>query len=640
MQTYRIVLRALRHRPGIALPALLLSLLVSPVAATELSGHASRLLLFGDSELPPPQGMLVRAVAAGDFDCDGAEDLAFGDPERGFGAGFLMGAVVVGFGNPLLGLRPGGREIHQDSAGIAGVAESNDRFGDALAVADFDADGCDDLVVGVPGEPVAGAQNAGAVQLLPGGLGGPDAARDLLLPTAGAAPNGPSANHRKGTAVAAVQRLTSASSLPMLAIGAPGHGLGAAFNAGGVSIRRSASSGGQLDAVVGFIDRDRSSFGRVGDFLGSRLASADFNGDGFGDLAASTRHIGGCAVFTGSFCVENRGNLQITYGASSAGGLSFEEIHQDSAGVAGSAVDASFWGETLAVGDFDGDGFDDLAVGAPLRDVGGVTNAGIVTVLFGGPAGLRAAAARSVELRLSRFNGLSAEAGDKFGFALAAADFDRDGDDDLAIGVPGRRIAFATEAGLVILVPPEALAGAATANARVLRLGSEGLPGAPGTRDRYGEHLATGDFNDDGVDDLAVVALDRRDNAGTVRGAVNLVFATADTSTSIIGITPSVGTPGQPYTVSVLARRTTALASGVVRIRGGVRVRVSDGSECTISPSPSTGTGSCTFIAGAPGTLSLSADYAGAIGFRPSASAARAYTVAATATALFADGFE
>ena len=46
------------------------------------------------------------------------------------------------------------------------------------------------------------------------------------------------------------------------------------------------------------------------------------------------------------------------------------------------------FGRALDVGDFDADGFDDLAVGAPHEDVNGANDAGLVHVYFGSPEGL------------------------------------------------------------------------------------------------------------------------------------------------------------------------------------------------------------------------------------------------------------
>ena len=72
-----------------------------------------------------------------------------------------------------------------------------------------------------------------------------------------------------------------------------------------------------------------------------------------------------------------------------------------------------------STGDFDADGFADLAVGAPGEDLGPAADAGAVDVLYGSPAGLR----RAAHQVLSQGGGGiedSAAAGDRFGAALAA----------------------------------------------------------------------------------------------------------------------------------------------------------------------------------------------------------------------------
>jgi len=60
--------------------------------------------------------------------------------------------VVVLYGSAD-GLATAGAQLwSQDSAGVAGLAEAGDAFGAELAAGDFDADGDDDLAIGVPGE--------------------------------------------------------------------------------------------------------------------------------------------------------------------------------------------------------------------------------------------------------------------------------------------------------------------------------------------------------------------------------------------------------------------------------------------------------------------------------------------------------
>ena len=93
--------------------------------------------------------------------------------------------------------------------------------------------------------------------------------------------------------------------------------------------------------------------------------------------------------------------------------------------------------------DFNNDGFDDLAVGTPGEDSG----AGLVHVLYGSAAGLTATGSQTWGQTILGTD--SSEAGDNFGAALAAGDYNNDGFTDLAVGVPGEDIGAATDAGLV-----------------------------------------------------------------------------------------------------------------------------------------------------------------------------------------------
>lgn len=96
------------------------------------------------------------AVAAGDPGCDfngdGYADLAIGAPGEDGGANESnAGAVNVLYGDST-GLITAGDDLWtQDSPGIKGVNEDDDRFGAALACGDIDGDTYDDLAIGVPG---------------------------------------------------------------------------------------------------------------------------------------------------------------------------------------------------------------------------------------------------------------------------------------------------------------------------------------------------------------------------------------------------------------------------------------------------------------------------------------------------------
>ncbi len=130
------------------------------------------------------------------------------------------------------------------------------------------------------------------------------------------------------------------------------------------------------------------------------------------------------------------GAVNVLYGA--IGGLTAtndELWHQGIAGVEGGAEAGDWFGWRLTAGDFNGDGRADLAVGVPHEDVGAIANAGAVNVLYGAASGLTATGDQIWDQNTAGISD-TAETDDEFGRALAAGDFDGDGDADLAIGVP------------------------------------------------------------------------------------------------------------------------------------------------------------------------------------------------------------
>jgi hypothetical protein len=123
-------------------------------------------------------------------------------------------------------------------------------------------------------------------------------------------------------------------------------------------------TGGQLFSQVGGAVEFRDRFGEA-------LAAGDFNGDGVADLAAgapservgSTVGAGAVSVLPGS-----AGGLTAT------GGRLFTQLGSD-------PERFDIFGFALAAGNFNGDGFADLAAAAPLEDVGTVGDAGALSVL-------------------------------------------------------------------------------------------------------------------------------------------------------------------------------------------------------------------------------------------------------------------
>ena len=237
------------------------------------------------------------------------------------------------------------------------------------------------------------------------------------------------------------------------------------------------------------------------DYFGWALVVGDFNGDGYDDLAID--------VLRESFESQFHGAVHVVYGGfsglTSAGNFLFSE-----ALLGGVATGIDSFGSALAAGDFDGDGYDDLAVGIPFKDrppVNGVEqpDTGAFGEVFGSAAGL--VPARSILWYEFNLPGPHAsEPNDRFGDALAAGDFDRDGFADLAVGHPGEDI-FGDFNGAATLLMGAAGTGLAAVRNRTFEAGLEGIPGNQWEwYQDFGTSLAAGDFDGNGHDDLAIGA--------------------------------------------------------------------------------------------------------------------------------------
>ncbi|MBI4571296.1 MAG: FG-GAP repeat protein, partial [Chloroflexi bacterium] len=166
--------------------------------------------------------------------------------------------------------------------------------------------------------------------------------------------------------------------------------------------------------------------------------------------------------------------------------------HQDSPGVAGAAEPFDQFGDAVASGDFNGDGELDLAIGVPFEDIDGTDDAGAVNVLYGSADGLAAAGNQIWHQDVADIGGL-AESDDVFGRALAAGDFNGDGRDDLAIGVPPEDVGSVVNAGAVNVLYGSA-SGLAAAEDQIWHQDVADVQGAVEAGDHFGDALAAGDF--------------------------------------------------------------------------------------------------------------------------------------------------
>lgn len=269
---------------------------------------------------------------------------------------------------------------------IADSAEINDGFAYSLVTGDFNGDGEDDLAVGVPFENLAGGADGGAVHVLYfdpalGNYGdfrldNDDFWHQDSFGILGAVEPG----DRFGGALAAGD--FNADGRSDLAIGIAGERVNGIDEAGAVAVLYGGNSGlsfalNQLfhQDVTGILDSCEAN-----DHFGSQIAAGDIDGDGYDDLAIGVpdEDIGGAS---------NAGLIHLLYGAASIGlsGSGSQRFHQDApTSVPDISETGDFFGSALAIGDFDGSGFGDLAIGVSGEDVlVGQTDEGQVTLLYG-----------------------------------------------------------------------------------------------------------------------------------------------------------------------------------------------------------------------------------------------------------------
>ena len=406
---------------------------------------------------------------------------------------------------------------------------SNEVYGD------FNGDGFDDLAIGVPGETLGSISAAGAVEVIYGSSSG-------LSATSAHADQFWTQDSTDIDDIAEPGDLFG-SSLTIgdfnadgkddLAIGAPGEILGTIISAGAVEVIYGSSNG--LSATFAHADQfwtqDSTNIDDIAEFndqFGFSLTAGDFNGDGKDDLALG-------APFENIGSILDAGGAEVIYGSSS--GLSATLAHadqfwsQDSADIGGSAEPTDQFGGSLATGDFNADGKDDLAIGLPGEDIGIVTDVGGVQIIYGSSTGLSATLAHGNQFWIQDSPDIFdiSELGDQFGFSLTTADFNADGKDDLAIGVRAEDLGSVINVGGV-----EVIYGSSNGLSATLAHADQfwtqenvDIDDSAEASDQFGQFLATGDFNADGKDGLAIGVLGEDLGSISGAGAVEVIYGSS-----------------------------------------------------------------------------------------------------------------
>ncbi|MET9731948.1 VCBS repeat-containing protein [Streptomyces sp. NPDC006458] len=407
-------------------------------------------------------------VPQADFNGDGFGDVGFSVWGATVSGKVRAGQFAVLYGSAS-GVSATKRSlISQNSTGTPDAAETDDGFGSEHAYADFNGDGYDDVAVSAPWDDVRGDADSGTLTVLWGSASGITGRGVLIADPAPGSHDNWGKNlaagdfDGDGKADLAVGNTTNTVYVYKGGITASG-AAGRARTTFKAPVRSGGTARGPINLTAGDVNGDKRTdlivdgyettsqagwnhnYYVPGTANGLSVSAAkslkpgvitgigDINGDGYGDIVsgwdADTTEQDGTPIPYSA----KGGKVWITYGSAS-GPASVVGITQDTGNVPGTAENTDWFGFELDLGDINGDGFLDLAVGAAGESVGDDADTGVVTVLYGSRSGLNVTSGGQVFSQDTAGVPGTNEDKDMFGYDVKLDDVTGDGRADLIVG--------------------------------------------------------------------------------------------------------------------------------------------------------------------------------------------------------------
>ncbi len=459
----------------------------------------------------------ISVAGAGDVNDDGRDDVIVGAPGAGNNGRTFSGSAYVVYGSStptdvdLMALGAGGFQIDG--------AAANDLSGHSVAGAgDVNDDGRDDVIVGAPGAGNNGRDASGSAYVVYGS----NAPTDVDLAALGANGfriDGAADFDFAGRSVAGAGDVNGDGRDDVI-VGAEGAGNNGRDASGSAYVLYGSNAPTDVDLAALGANGFRIDGAAAIDLAGASVAGAgDVNGDGRDE------------VIVGALGADNNGrnvsgSAYVVYGSSAPTNIDLFGMGANGFRIDGAAAGDLAGDSVSGAGDVNGDGRDDVIVGAPNADNNSRNLSGSAYLVYGSSS----TPATPIDLAALGANGFridGAAANDKAGFSVAGTgDVNGDGRDEVVVGAPFAGNNGRSGSGSAYVV----YGSNAPTDVDLAALGASGfrIDGVAADDDTGWSVAGAGDVNGDGRDDVIVGAPSAGNNGRTFSGSAYLITGDSD----------------------------------------------------------------------------------------------------------------